>query len=78
MIKAAAQLGWDSGRGAGAQVMTGDAVKQSFHSGVFALALAPIPISKILRAAAAGEAWAITMSAAMASGPVNRYVVRVF
>ena len=75
---AAARLGWDSGQGAGAVVLAGDSVKLAFHSGVFALALAPIPISKVLRAAAAGEAWAITMSAAMASGPVNRYVVRVF
>ncbi|MEI7528669.1 MAG: hypothetical protein WCK76_06980 [Elusimicrobiota bacterium] len=75
---AAARLGWDSGQGASAAVIAGDSVKLAFHAGVFALALAPIPISKVLRAAAAGEAWAITMSAAIASGPVNRYVVRVF
>ena len=75
---AAARLGWDCGQRAGAAVIAGDTVKLVFHSGVFALALAPIPISKVLRAAAAGEGWAIAMSAAMASGPVNRYVVHVF
>lgn len=73
---AAARLGWDVGAGAGSRVIAADSARLAFHSGVFLLALAPIPIAKVLRAAAAGEVWAVALVGAMASGPVNRYILR--
>lgn len=74
---AAARLGRDVAAGAGSRVIAADSAKLVFHSGVFLLALAPIPIVKVLRAAAAGEVWAVALVGAMASGPVNRYLLRV-
>ena len=74
---AAARLGWDAGSGAGAGTIAADSVRLVFHSGVFLLALAPIPTVKIFRAAAAGETWAVSLVGAMAAGPVNRYILRI-
>jgi len=74
---AAARLGWDVGQGAGAGTITADSVRLVFHSGVFLLALAPIPVSKVFQAAAAGEGWAVALAGAMAAGPVNRYILRI-
>lgn len=74
---AAARLGWDAGSGAGAGTIAADSVRLVFHSGVFLLALAPIPTIKVLRAAAAGETWAVSLVGAMAAGPVNRYILRI-
>ncbi|OGR80196.1 MAG: hypothetical protein A2X32_06025 [Elusimicrobia bacterium GWC2_64_44] len=71
---AAARLGWDVGRGESRAVIAADAAKLAFHSGVFILALAPIPVLKVARAAAAGEAWALALMAGFAAGPVNRYI----
>ena len=70
---AAAHLGWDVGAGAGAGVIAADAAKLVFHSAVFALMLAPIPLSKVAKAALAGQPWAIAFVGAMAAGPLNRY-----
>lgn len=72
---AAARLGWDVGVGAGAGVIAADAAKLVFHSAVFAMMLAPIPLSKVAKAAVAGEPWAIAFVGAMAAGPVNRYIL---
>ena len=72
---AGARLRWDIGQGAGAGVITADAVRLVFHSGVFVMALAPIPVLKVAQAAIAGEGWAIALIGAMAAGPVNRYVL---
>jgi len=71
---AAARLGWDVGQGESRAVIAADAAKLAFHSGVFILALAPIPVLKVARAAASGEAWAIALMAGFAAGPVNRYL----
>jgi hypothetical protein len=70
---AAARLGWDAGSGAGAAVITADAAKLVFHSAVFVLMLAPIPLTKVAKAALAGEPWAVAFVGAMAAGPINRY-----
>lgn len=70
---AAARLGWDVGAGAGAGVIAADAAKLVFHSAVFALMLAPIPLGKVAQAALAGQPWAIAFVGAMAAGPINRY-----
>ncbi len=70
---AAARLGWDVGSGAGAGVIAADAAKLVFHSAVFALMLAPIPLNKVAKAALAGKPWAIAFVGAMAAGPINRY-----
>ncbi|MBI4351313.1 MAG: hypothetical protein HY550_07735 [Elusimicrobia bacterium] len=74
---ASARLGWDVGAGAGAGTIAWDATKLVFHSGVFALALAPVPMLKIAKAALAGEGWAIAMVSAIAAGPVNRYILHL-
>ncbi|MDP2865170.1 MAG: hypothetical protein Q8O90_02890 [Elusimicrobiota bacterium] len=74
---AAARLGWDVGSGAGAGTVAWSATKLVFHSGVFVLALAPIPLLKVAKAALAGEGWAVAVMGAMAAGPVNRYVLRI-
>ena len=74
---AAARLGWDVGSGAGAGTITLSATKLVFHSGVFVLALAPIPVLKVAKAALAGEGWAIGVMSAMAAGPINRYILRI-
>ncbi|MDO8806222.1 MAG: hypothetical protein Q7R35_17535 [Elusimicrobiota bacterium] len=74
---AAARLGWDVGQGAGAGAITWDATKLGFHSGVFLLALAPIPTFRIFSAAMAGEGWAVALVGAMAAGPVNSYILRI-
>lgn len=71
---AAARLGWDAGSGAGAGVIAADAAKLVFHSAVFALMLAPIPLTKVAKAVIAGEPWAIAFVGAMAAGPINRYL----
>ena len=71
---AAARLGWDVGAGAGAGVIAADAAKLLFHSAVFAMMLAPIPLSKVGKAVVAGEPWAIAFVGAMAAGPINRYI----
>ncbi|MDD2805443.1 MAG: hypothetical protein PHV33_07795 [Elusimicrobiales bacterium] len=71
---AAARLGWDVGQGESRAVIAADAAKLAFHSGVFILALAPIPVLKVARAAASGEAWAIALMAGFSAGPVNRYL----
>jgi hypothetical protein len=71
---AAARLGWDVGQGESRAVIAADAAKLAFHAGVFILALAPIPVLKVAKAAAAGEAWAITVMAAFAAGPADRYL----
>lgn len=70
---AAARLGWDVGSGAGAGVIAADVSKLVFHSAVFALMLAPIPLTKVAQAALAGQPWAIAFVGAMAAGPINRY-----
>ena len=75
--KAAARLGWDSGAGAGKGVIAADSAKLIFHSGVFIMALAPIPMLKAAKAALAGEAWGIAVMTAMAAGPANKYVLHV-
>ena len=74
---AAARLGWDVGAGAGAGTVAWSATKLVFHSGVFVLALAPIPLLKVAKAALAGEGWAVAVMSAMAAGPVNRYILRI-
>lgn len=74
---AAARLGWDVGSGAGAGTVAWSATKLVFHSGVFVLALAPIPLLKVAKAALAGEGWALAVMSAMAAGPVNRYILRI-
>lgn len=74
---AAARLGWDVGSGAGAGTVAWSATKLVFHSGVFVLALAPIPLLKVAKAALAGEGWAVAVMGAMAAGPVNRYILRI-
>lgn len=71
---AAARLGWDVGQGAGAGVITADAAKLIFQAAVFAMMLAPIPLTRVARAALAGEPWAIAFVGAMAAGPANRYI----
>ncbi len=75
--KAAARLGWDSGSGASGGVIAADSAKLVFHSGVFIMALAPIPMLKAAKAALAGEAWGIAVMSATAAGPANRYVLHV-
>ncbi|OIN99305.1 MAG: hypothetical protein AUJ51_13140 [Elusimicrobia bacterium CG1_02_56_21] len=70
---AAARLRWDIKNNSGSRVITADSAKFVFHSGVFILALAPIPMLKVLRAAAAGKVWAISLLAGMSAGPINRY-----
>ena len=74
---AAARLGWDAGAGAGAGTVAWDATKLVFHSAVFVLALAPIPMLKVAKAALAGEGWAVALMGAMTAGPVNRYILRI-
>ena len=74
---AAARLGWDAGREAGAGVITADVVRLVFHSGVFVMALAPIPVLEVGQAAIAGEGWSIALMGAMAAGPLNRYVLHL-
>lgn len=69
---AAARLGWSVGAGERPAVIAADAAKLAFHSGVFVLALAPIPLLKVGRAALAGEPWAVALMAAFAAGPANR------
>lgn len=71
---AAARLGWDVGQGAGAGVIASDAAKLVFHSAVFAMLLAPIPLTKVAKAALAGEPWAVAFAGAMGAGPLNRYL----
>ena len=71
---AAARLGWDVGAGAGAGVIASDAAKLVFHSAVFAMLLAPIPLTKVGKAVLAGKPWAIAFVGAMAAGPANRYI----
>lgn len=75
--KAAARLGWDSGSGAAGGAIAADSAKLVFHSGVFIMALAPIPMLKAAKAALAGEVWGIAVMSATAAGPVNRYVLHV-
>ncbi|MDA8244186.1 MAG: hypothetical protein M0025_08720 [Elusimicrobia bacterium] len=72
--KAAANLRWDVSNGQSRGVIAADSVKLVFHCGVTMLALAPIPVLKVARAAVSGEAWAIALLAAFAAGPVNRAV----
>lgn len=72
---AASRLGWDVGAGASHGIIAADSAKLAFHSGVFLLALLPIPMLKVAKAAIAGEAWAIALLGAMAAGPANRYVL---
>ena len=74
---AAARLSWDVGSGAGAGTVAWSTTRLVFHSGVFVLALAPIPLLKVAKAALAGEGWAVAVMGAMAAGPVNRYVLRI-
>ena len=74
---AAARLGWDSGAGASTRIIVADSAKLVFHSGVFIMALAPIPMLKAAKAALAGEAWGIATMAAMTAGPLNRYLLHV-
>ncbi|HBB65766.1 MAG TPA: hypothetical protein DCZ93_00405 [Elusimicrobia bacterium] len=74
---AGARLRWDLKNGASAGAVAADTGKLVFQSGVFILALAPIPMLKVFRAAAAGEVWAVALVGAMVAGPVNRYVVHV-
>lgn len=71
---AAARLGWDVGQGAGAGVITADAAKLIFQAAVFAMMLAPIPLTKVAKAALAGEPWAVAFAGAMGAGPLNRYL----
>lgn len=70
---AAARLGWDVGSGAGAGVIASDVAKLAFHSMVFAMLLAPVPLTKVAKAVMAGKPWALAFVGAMAAGPINRY-----
>lgn len=70
--KAGARLRYDIKQGQGGKVIAADAAKLAFQSGVTLLALAPIPVINVVKAALAGEAWAIALLAAFAAGPVNR------
>lgn len=70
--KAGARLRYDIKQGQDGKIIAADAAKLAFHCGVSMLALAPIPMLKVAKAAAAGEAWAIALLAAFAAGPVNR------
>ncbi len=72
--RAAANLRWDVSNGQSRATIAADSVKLVFHCGVTMLALAPIPVLKVVKAAVAGEAWAIALMAAFAAGPVNRAV----
>jgi len=74
---AAARLGWDAGAGAGAGTVALDSGRLVFHSAVTMLALAPIPMLDVAKAALAGEGWAIALLSAMTAGPVNRYILRL-
>lgn len=70
--KAGARLRYDIKHDQSGKVIAADAAKLAFQSGVTLLALAPIPMLKVAKAALAGEAWAIALLAAFAAGPVNR------
>ena len=70
---AAARLSWDVGSGAGAGTVAWSTTRLVFHSGVFVLALAPIPLLKVAKAALTGEAWAIAIVGAMAASLVLRH-----
>lgn len=71
---AGARLRWDVDNGSGAGVIAADAARLAFNAGIFALALLPIPLTKIYAAVKLGEPWAIALVAAMAAGPLDRYV----
>ncbi len=71
---AAARLGWAVGSGAGGKAIAAEAAKLAFHSGVFILALAPIPFLKVAKAALAGEVWAIALVGSIVACPVDRYI----
>lgn len=71
---AAARLGWAVGSDAGGKVIAAEAAKLAFHSGVFILALAPIPFLKVAKAALAGEVWAVALVGAIAACPIDRYI----
>lgn len=70
--KAGARLRYDIKHDQSGKIIAADAAKLAFQCGVSMLALAPIPMLKVAKAAAAGEAWAIALLAAFAAGPVNR------
>jgi hypothetical protein len=73
----AARLGWAVGQDASAGTITADALKLTFHAGMFALALLPIPMLKAVKAARAGKAWGISIIAASVAGPANRYIFHI-
>lgn len=70
----AARLGWDAGAHSGAGRLTADSARLLFHCGVTFLTLAPIPMLQVAKGVIHGEAWAIALAAAIAAGPVNRYL----
>ncbi len=70
--RAGANLRWDIGSGQDRGVIAADSIKLVFHCGVTMLALAPIPVLKVAKAAVAGNPWAIALLTAFAAGPINR------
>lgn len=74
---AAARLRWAVQNDAGGRVVAAEAGKFAFHSAIFILAFAPIPMVKVAQAALAGEAWALAVVAAIAVGPIDRYITHI-
>jgi len=74
---AAARMRWAIKNDAGGKVVAAEIGKFAFHSGIFILALAPIPFTKLVKAALAGEVWAIAVVGAIAVGPIDRYITHI-
>lgn len=74
---AAARMRWAIKNDAGGKVVAAEIGKFAFHSGIFILAFAPIPMVKVAQAALAGEAWALAIVAAIAVGPIDRYITHI-
>lgn len=74
---AAARMRWAIKNDAGGKVVAAEVGKFAFHSGIFILAFAPIPMVKVAQAALAGEAWALAVVAAIAVGPIDRYITHI-
>lgn len=69
--KAAARLRWDLSQDAQSEAITADAAKLVFHAGVSTLAIIPLPIVSVVKAAMNGATWAIALIGAMTAGPLN-------
>ena len=72
-----ARLRWDAKHGAGAGLLASDSAKLVFNSCVFIMAFAPVPIIEAVKAAFAGEGWAIALMAAMSAGTINHYILPI-